>query len=418
MTERINLTLSGEEQQQLKQILTELTPYNHHAREAIHDALFKESISFQHLEKAVMSNCTALAEFCLQKGISPENPVQNCCNMDMGLMMGNLLCRSIRERKPDIRQLLLRYKANPNGSAYENSLGAPLLCAINHHDFEAVKDLMNARADVSSPIALKTLQSDKQYGVVSPIYRALEIYYKENQKDERIVRLLMNKDPHFTDGFSLTHDEDIAGNSIDIIYPCTWLITRHNDWKMARHFSYQPLDIQKIRNAYHLPDSGYEKAFAKFKSEDALEEAICQGNRELMVYWLQNGGKESYLNGHTEILINGLRWSEFRYDDKTKHLLIQNLLGPLSEKEIHACIEKALQLSPAEKIAPHGENALLLQKLAITGELYYLACRENADVVQAWSQAYQSLMKPIDSRHLTTLATQKALAEKQMGARS
>ena len=153
------------------------------------------------LQKAVLSNNLQLAKLCLIAGVSPEgSPVSidddlKADKSSFNERNENLLKIAIRNNYTEMLDLLLQFNANPNGSKEMDTLGHPLLAAIEKQDAQMVKRLLSLGAD--SKVAIRTFVSEKEIlntgwpkipvrlslEYTSPIKRALEIYYQNGEKE-------------------------------------------------------------------------------------------------------------------------------------------------------------------------------------------------------------------------------------------
>lgn len=153
------------------------------------------------LQKAVLANNLQLAKLCLIAGVSPEgSPVSidddlKADKSSFNERNENLLKIAIRNNYTEMLDLLLQFNANPNGSKEMDTLGHPLLAAIEKQDAQMVKRLLSLRAD--SKVAIRTFVSEKEIlntgwpkipvrlslEYTSPIKRALEIYYQNGEKE-------------------------------------------------------------------------------------------------------------------------------------------------------------------------------------------------------------------------------------------
>ena len=153
------------------------------------------------LQKAVLANNLQLAKLCLIAGVSPEgSPVSidddlKADKSSFNERNENLLKIAIRNNYTEMLDLLLQFNANPNGSKEMDTLGHPLLAAIEKQDAQMVKRLLSLGAD--SKVAIRTFVSEKEIlntgwpkipvrlslEYTSPIKRALEIYYQNGKKE-------------------------------------------------------------------------------------------------------------------------------------------------------------------------------------------------------------------------------------------
>lgn len=153
------------------------------------------------LQKAVLANNLQLAKLCLIAGVSPEgSPVSidddlKADKSSFNERNENLLKIAIRNNYTEMLDLLLQFNANPNGSKEMDTLGHPLLAAIEKQDAQMVKRLLSLGAD--SKVAIRTFVSEKEIlntgwpkipvrlslEYTSPIKRALEIYYQNGEKE-------------------------------------------------------------------------------------------------------------------------------------------------------------------------------------------------------------------------------------------
>ena len=153
------------------------------------------------LQKAVLANNLQLAKLCLIAGVSPEgSPVSidddlKADKSSFNERNENLLKIAIRNNYTEMLDLLLQFNANPNGSKDMDTLGHPLLAAIEKQDVQMVKRLLSLGAD--SKVAIRTFVSEKEFlntefrvipvrlslEYTSPIKRALEIYYQNGKKE-------------------------------------------------------------------------------------------------------------------------------------------------------------------------------------------------------------------------------------------
>lgn len=153
------------------------------------------------LQKAVLANNLKLAKLCLIAGVSPEgSPVSidddlKADKSSFNKRNENLLKIAIRNNYTEMLDLLLQFNANPNGSKEMDTLGHPLLAAIEKQDAQMVKRLLSLGAD--SKVAIRTFVCEKEFlesgfhivpvrlslEYTSPIKRALEIYYQNGEKE-------------------------------------------------------------------------------------------------------------------------------------------------------------------------------------------------------------------------------------------
>ncbi len=187
--------------------------------------LMMDALTNVTLQKAVLANNLKLAKLCLIAGVSPEgspvsidddlklaklcliagvSPEGSPVSIDDDLKADkssfnkrneNLLKIAIRNNYTEMLDLLLQFNANPNGSKEMDTLGHPLLAAIEKQDAQMVKRLLSLGAD--SKVAIRTFVSEKEIlntdfraipvrlslEYTSPIKRALEIYYQNGEKE-------------------------------------------------------------------------------------------------------------------------------------------------------------------------------------------------------------------------------------------
>ncbi len=163
--------------------------------------LMMDALTNVTLQKAVLANNLKLAKLCLIAGVSPEgSPVSidddlKADKSSFNKRNENLLKIAIRNNYTEMLDLLLQFNANPNGSKEMDTLGHPLLAAIEKQDAQMVKRLLSLGAD--SKVAIRTFVSEKEIlntefmaipvrlslEYTSPIKRALEIYYQNGKKE-------------------------------------------------------------------------------------------------------------------------------------------------------------------------------------------------------------------------------------------
>lgn len=163
--------------------------------------LMMDSLTNVTLQKAVLANNLKLAKLCLIAGVSPEGltvTIDEDLKADKSSFNDrneNLLKIAIRNNYTEMLDLLLHFNANPNGSEEMDSVGHPLLAAIEKQDVQMVKKLLSLGAD--SKVSVRTFVSEKEFlesgcsrvpvrlslEYTSPIKRALEIYYQNGEKE-------------------------------------------------------------------------------------------------------------------------------------------------------------------------------------------------------------------------------------------
>ncbi len=163
--------------------------------------LMMDSLTNITLQKAVLANNLKLAQLCLIAGVSPEGltvTIDEDLKAEKSSFNNrneNLLKIAIRNNYTEMIDLLLQFNANPNGSKEMNTVGHPLLTAIEKQDAQMVKRLLSLGAD--SKVAIRTSVCEKEifntgYHFIpvrlsleytSPIKRALEIYYQNGEKE-------------------------------------------------------------------------------------------------------------------------------------------------------------------------------------------------------------------------------------------
>ena len=149
--------------------------------------LMLNALNVKKLQTAVVTNNLKLAELCLLAGVSP-NGLPDCNILSENIRLyhimddaweagwhGCFLGMAIRLKFSDMRKLLLEYGANPSGEADLGHLGYPLMSAIEMEDAEAVEDLLLKGAKQN----VWRQKQDSNVVLVTPLYRALEIYYEK-----------------------------------------------------------------------------------------------------------------------------------------------------------------------------------------------------------------------------------------------
>ena len=161
-------------------------------------ALMLKGLTAENLQYAVLNNKLKLAELCLIAGVSPNGlPDKNILAETKNIYLlrvenfgkDNLLNIAIRAGFHEMRKLLLQYGADPNGAVNLGHLGCPLYAAIEMEDVEAVKDLLS----YGSKQNIVRVPSANDAVTVSPLYRALEIYYeKKLHKTDKFKNFIKN----------------------------------------------------------------------------------------------------------------------------------------------------------------------------------------------------------------------------------